>query len=192
MEKDPNSLAWSPPADFGSRTEPVDPFADMDNEFLGGGSGASRALKAAEMTPSSQVTKAAVDINGKLGMPTVGTVLNDPAVSRLVSSFREHLDYAEVERWAFVIREADGTLSLDVHVSSDVGHSYPGNAPDNAVMFIHTHPDIAPGMRGGPMSYDDFSYQQRSGIHMVALDRGFLYYISASSPGAQRWLPWPH
>jgi RHS repeat-associated protein len=122
---------------------------------------------------------------GSSGSPTVWDALNDPNISQRLYELGSdaNLAYLQPERGFDVTADESGRLFYTPERVGEVGRLRGPPVP-GTIVSVHNHPDISPGMIGGPMYAGDFAYFSRYNVAMVAIDRHYIYvWVQGRPPG---------
>lgn len=120
----------------------------------------------------------------KVKCPSIEKVAADPTV---VKAGEEMFNSSQVdgkERGAFLYNGPDGSIVVGPVVTGEAGTVDMGQAPDDAIGMLHTHPDLtagrpgSPAIPGGRPSGDDHNYVRNNFVHGVVEQRNSTFYIS--------------
>ncbi len=124
----------------------------------------------------------------KVKCPSIEKVAADPTV---VKAGEEMFNASQVdgeERGAFLYNGPDGSIIVGPVVVGEAGTVNMGQAPDDAIGMLHTHPDLtagrpgSPAIPGGRPSGDDHHYVRSNFVHGVVEQRNSTFYISWDDP----------
>jgi hypothetical protein len=118
----------------------------------------------------------------KVQCPSLRAIAGDTTVARVGTDLLAASQRDGAERGVFLFNGPNGTIRAGDVIVGKPGTVDFGKAPDDAIGVLHTHPDVAQGIRGGPPSGDDANYVKNNHINGVAEERDFRHF--------QPWQNW--
>jgi hypothetical protein len=124
----------------------------------------------------------------KVTCPSIEKLASDSNVVKAGDEMFKASQADGKERGAILFNGPNGSVVVGPVIIGEPGRVKMGQAPDNAIGLLHTHPDVTAsrsGSRaipGGPPSGDDHAYSRTNHVHGVVEERNSTYYIAWETP----------